>query len=520
LALLSLAQLMVVLDATVANIALPFIGADLDIGGADLTWIVSGYALVFGGLLLLGGRLADLYGRRRIFMVGLSVFAGASLLGGLASQAWMLYAARGLQGLGAALASPASLALITSTFRAGKERNQALAVYAAMSGVGAALGLILGGWLTGMDSVFGVDVDGWRLTLLINVPIGLGGALASLRLLPRSERYRSVLDVPGAITATFGLLGIVFGLNRAAQGDFGWGHGQTIGALTAGAVLMVVFILIELRAEHPLLPFRVFASKTRAASYAGMMLLPGAMLAMFFFLSLYIQSVMGYGPLKAGAAFLPFSVGIMLVAGALTALVSKVDPRYPVTLGVLMCAAGLFGLSRLSVDDSAAGVMQTVGAGDFLGENVNYWTQILPYISLMALGMGTVFVTLTLTAMHRLEPEDHGVGSGVLNTVQQVGSAMGLAVLGTVSAHFADIHAEKITPDLLNALGTKDGLEPLAAIGSLPAGATHAFLTATLILLACAVVVATLLDVKHTELATETEMVDEVEATTLEVESA
>ena len=224
LVLISIAQLMVVLDATIANIALPFIGKDLDISGTNLTWIVTGYSLVFGGLLLLGGRLADLYGRRRIFMIGLVVFAVASLLGGLAQSELLLLSARGLQGFGAALASPAALALITTTFPAGPARNRAFAIYAAMSGAGAAVGLILGGWLTGTDfSLFGTDVHGWRMTFLINVPIGIVTAFLAPRFLPESETHPGQLDIPGAITGTAGLLAIVYGLTHAGNPNYGWG---------------------------------------------------------------------------------------------------------------------------------------------------------------------------------------------------------------------------------------------------------------------------------------------------------
>ncbi len=315
LVLISIAQLMVVLDATIANIALPFIGKDLDISGINLTWIVTGYTLVFGGFLLLGGRLADLYGRRRIFMIGLVVFAVGSLLGGLAQSELLLLGARGIQGFGAALASPAALALITTTFPAGPARNRAFAVYAAMSGAGAAVGLILGGWLTGSNlDLLGLDIHGWRLTFLINVPIGIVAALLAPRFLPESESHPGQLDIPGAITGTAGLLAIVFGLTHAGNPTYGWSDPWTITSLIAGAVLIALFVAVESRVAHPLLPFRIFANQTRAASFVAMALLPAAMFAMFFFLSLFIQNVMGYSPLKTGVAFLPFSVGIVISA--------------------------------------------------------------------------------------------------------------------------------------------------------------------------------------------------------------
>src|SRR6188472_2145330 len=354
LVLISIAQLMVVLDATIANIALPFFGKDLDITGTNLTWIVTGYSLVFGGLLLLGGRLADLYGRRRIFMIGLVVFAVASLLGGLAQSELLLLSARGLQGFGAALASPAALALITTTFPAGPARNRAFAIYAAMSGAGAAVGLILGGWLTGLDiSMFNRE-DGWRLTFLINVPIGIAAALLAPRLLNESQSRPGQLDVPGAVLGTGGLLALVYGLTRAGNAAYGWHDGLTIASLFASVALLVVFFMVESRVAHPLLPFRIFMNRTRAASFVAMMLLPAAMFSMFFFLSLFIQNVMGYSPLKAGFAFPPFSICIIISATIVSQLANRIDPRYIAGVGTLMASAALFGFSRLSVPDSGA----------------------------------------------------------------------------------------------------------------------------------------------------------------------
>src|ERR1700712_333948 len=350
LVLISVAQLMVVLDGTIVNIALPFIQKDLDIASANLRWIVTGYALAFGSLLLLGGRLGDLFRRRKVFMIGLIVFGVASLLGGLATNEGLLLAARGLQGLGAALASPAALALITTTFPAGPMRNRAFAVYAAMSGVGAAVGLLLGGWLTGLDSVAGISVDGWRLTLLINAPIGVITALLAPRFLAESESHPGELDLPGAVTGTLGLLGLVYGLSRA--GTNGWGDTWTIASLVAGVGLLVFFLVTEARIEHPLLPVRVFPNRTRAASFVAMFFAPAAMFAMFFYLSQYIQTVMGFSPIKAGVAFLPFCFGLVAAAGISSSLVNRIDPRYLAGVGTLMAAAALWGFSRLPYDTS------------------------------------------------------------------------------------------------------------------------------------------------------------------------
>lgn len=498
LVLISIAQLMVVLDATIANIALPYIQQDLAISDANLSWIVTGYALAFGSLLLLGGRLADLYGRRRIFMVGLVIFAVASLLGGLATNEPLLLAARGLQGLGAALASPAALALITTTFPAGPARNRAFAVYAAMSGAGAAVGLILGGWLTGTSpEILDVVVDGWRLTFLINVPIGIVAALLSPRFLNESESHPGELDLPGAVTGTLGLLGVVYGLSRA--GTEGWSDTYTVASLVAGVALLLVFGIIESRVAHPLLPFRIFTSRTRAASFVAMFLAPAAMFAMFFFLSQYIQNVMGYSPLKAGVAFLPFTVGIVVGAGMASNLVNRINPRFISGVGTLLAAAALFGFSRLPYDTSFP-VRELTGT---------YLTDLLPYITLMAFGMGLTFVPVTLTAVHHLRAEDSGIGSGVLNTAQQVGGALGLAVLATVATQtFTDRGAELAkagaaaggqapSPEVM------EQMETIARLQIFTEGSTQAFLVGSILMLAASVVIWIFLDVKHEELATD-----------------
>ena len=508
LTLISLAQLMVVLDSTIANIALPFIGKDLDIDQANLQWIVTGYALTFGGFLLLGGRLADLYGRRRIFMIGVLVFALASLLGGIAQNEALLLAARAFQGTGAAMASPAALALITTTFPAGKERNRAFAVYAAMAGVGAAVGLILGGWLTGLDSPLGIA--GWRYTFLIVVPIGVFAAVLAPRYFDESERHSGWLDIPGAITGTGGLLAIVYGLSRAGDERYGWGDTTTIVSLVVGLALLGVFLLVESRVEHPLMPFRIFKSKNRAAAFAVMMIVPAAMFAMFFFLSLFIQQVVGYSPLHTGFAFLPFSVAMIISATTASKLIARVDPRFLSGVGTLLSAAALYGFSRITVPEDPASILASLptamgGQGVPIGDGVNYWTQILPFIVLMAFGMGLNFVPLTLVAVHHLRAQDTGIGSGVLNTMQQVGGALGLATLSTVSLHFAQTRADEIAPALSAAAPGMDqaALGQLAGLGAFTEGATMAFFTGSLMMLAASAIVWIFLDVKHEELATE-----------------
>ena len=498
LVLISVAQLMVVLDASIANIALPYIGSDLNIDDANLTWIVTGYALAFGGFLLLGGRLGDLYGRRRIFMTGLALFAIASLLGGFAQSEALLLGARGLQGLGAALASPAALALITTTFPAGPARNRAFAVYAMMSGAGAAVGLILGGWLTGLDPVLGLE--GWRWTFLINVPIGLVAAFLAPRFLNESESHPGWLDVPGAITGTLGLLGLVYGFTRAGERQYGWGDPWTIASLTAGVALLGIFALIESRVAHPLLPVRVFANRTRATSFFVMALVPAAMFAMFYFLSLFIQLVVGYSPLHTGFAFLPFSVGIVIGATVSSNLASRIDPRYIAGVGTLMATAALLGFSRLSVPDSVA---EVAANAPNIGSDVSYWTSIFPFIVLMSIGMGLTFVPLTLTAVHHIRAEDSGIGSGVLNTMQQVGGALGLAILSTVA-----LNASEGTRDTLFGAFVGQGMAPeqagqLAFVGAFTEGATAAFLVGAGLIALGSIAIWVFLNVKHEELATD-----------------
>jgi EmrB/QacA subfamily drug resistance transporter len=503
LVLISMAQLMVVLDASIANIALPYIGADLNISSANLTWIVTGYALAFGGLLLLGGRLGDLYGRRRVFMIGLATFAIASLLGGLAQNEGLLLASRGLQGLGAALASPAALALITTTFPAGPARNRAFAVYAAMSGAGAAVGLILGGWLTGTNSFLGlVDIDGWRMTFLINVPIGLIAAALAPRFLNESESHPGQLDIPGAITGTFGLLGLVYGFSRAGEAAHGWGDPWTIASLTAGVVLLAAFAFVESRVKHPLLPVRVFANRTRATSFLVMMVVPAAMFSMFYFLSLFIQLVMGYTPLHAGFAFLPFSFGIVIGAGVSSNLVNRIDARFIAGVGTMLAAVSLVGFSQISVPDSAGGILAAMQDGS-LGDSVNYWSSIFPFIVLMSIGMGAVFVPLTLTAVHHLRSEDSGIGSGVLNTMQQVGGALGLAILSTVALSAASDKKSELLGAFTQQGMSKEQAGQLAYLGSFTNGATAAFLVGAVLIAIGSLATWLFLNVKHEELATD-----------------
>ncbi|XAS75907.1 DHA2 family efflux MFS transporter permease subunit [Dermatophilaceae bacterium Sec6.4] len=411
LIVIAFAQLMIVLDATIVNIALPRIQSDASIGltqADQVQWVVTSYALALGSLLLLGGRLGDLFGRRKMFVAGIAIFSVASLLGGLAPTGILLISARVLQGVGAALAQPAALALINTTFPVGKERNRAMAVYAAMSGMGAAIGLILGGFLT--------QALGWEWTFFINVPIGVGVALAAPRVLVESEGSDARLDIPGAVTATLGLFGIVYGLSHAA--GHSWGDALSLVPLIAGVILVVAFFVIESRVEHPLLPLHIVTDRTRGVSLFAMLIVGAGLFAMFFFLGLFIQQVLGYSPIKTGVSFLPFSAGIVIAAGLATNLVSRVDPRWIAGTGAVLAAFGMWGFTHLSVDSG-------------------YWSHLFPYITIMAFGLGLVFIPLTLTATAGVKGDDAGAAASALNTMQQIGGAIGIAALSTVFAHAA-----------------------------------------------------------------------------------
>jgi EmrB/QacA subfamily drug resistance transporter len=476
LALISMAQLMVVLDGTIVNIALPHIQTDLGFSNASLPWVVNAYALAFGGLLLLGGRIGDILGRRKVFMFGVVLFGVASLLGGVAQNESMLLASRILQGLAAAAASPNALALITTTFPAGKERNRAMGVYAAMSGAGAAVGLILGGALTEAS---------WRWTFFINTPIGLIVAVLAIRFLGESARQTGKFDLPGAITGTVGLTSLVYGLTHAAQS--GWGDATTIAFIAAGVILIAAFLSIEARSRHALMPFRILANRTRGVSFFVMLIVGAAMFSMFYFLGIFIQNIMGYSALKTGFAFLPFSFGIVVAAQVASALISRIDPRWISGAGAALTAGGMFGFSQLEVDST-------------------YFTHLLPFILLLSFGMGLIFVPLTLTAVSGVANEDSGVGSAVLNTVQQIGGAIGLALLGTVSTTAIKDKFAELAPGLAAAQSGQSPEQIKQLQGQVQAVATtHGFTTAfTLsgfIILGAAIFTVIGLSVKHDDLA-------------------
>ncbi|MDT0278292.1 MFS transporter [Blastococcus goldschmidtiae] len=417
LAVIAVAQLMVVLDVSIVNIAIPEAGADLGISTANIQWVVTAYTLAFGGLLLLGGRIADFIGRKRTFLIGLLGFAGASALGGLAPNQELLFAARALQGGFAALLAPAALSLLTVTFTEPRERARAFGVFGAISGGGAAIGLILGGVLT--------EYASWRWTLGVNVPIAIVAAVFAIGLISESRatgdrRY----DVPGVLLSTAGLVSLVYGFSKAAEAGVGWRDPVTLAFLGAAAVLLVGFVLYERRASHPLLPLRVVLDRNRGGSYLVFLLVGAGLFSMFLFLTFYFQETLGYTPLESGFAFLPFSGGIILGAGIVAQLLPRVGPRPLIVAGLALAVLGMLWLTRI-------------------GESSAFVTDVLPAEIALSFGMAMVFVPTSSTALVGISSHDAGIASAMLNTAQQVGGSLGLALLNTfyasaVSGRLAD----------------------------------------------------------------------------------
>jgi len=421
LVLVCLAQFMVVLDATIVNVALPSIQADLDMSESGLQWVVNAYALMFGGFLLLGGRAGDLIGRKRVFLAGLVLFTAASLLCALANGETWLILARGLQGLGAALVSPAALSIVTTTFREGKERTQALGVWAAIAVGGGAVGLVLGGLL--------VETLSWPWIFFVNVPVGIAAFFVSLRFVPESkdEHAHKSFDVAGAISVTAGLIALVYGIVRSAES--GWGSGEVLGFLALATVLLVGFVLIERRSAEPLVRLSIFSVRTVRGANAAMFVVAAGLFAMFFFNTLYVQRVLGFSPLEAGFAFVPFTAGVIVGAALSQKLVPALGAREVPLIGAALGAVGLLLFLRLTPDSS-------------------YVTDLLPGILLTSVGMGLVFVPITLIATSGVPVDDAGLASGLFNTSQQIGGALGLALLSTLAANRTD--------DELASLGTQN----------------------------------------------------------------
>jgi EmrB/QacA subfamily drug resistance transporter len=406
LILLCVAQFVVVLDASIVNVALPTIGEALDFTESNLPWVVNAYVLTFGGFLLLGGRMADLLGRRRVFMAGLVLFALASLAGGLANTSGQLIAARAVQGLGAAILSPAALSIVTTTFQDGAERNKALGVWGAVAGSGGAAGVLLGGVLT--------DGLGWEWVLWVNVPIGLAAAAIAPTLLAesRASGERRHFDVAGAVSVTAGLSLLVYALVDA--NNAGWGSAQTIGLLAISAALLIAFVVIERRAPSPLMPFSIFRLRTLTGANVVGVLVGASLFSMFFFISLYMQQVLGYSAIKAGLSYLPLAVSIILAAGIASQLVTKTGFKPVLATGMALIAVALVWFSQISVDGSFV--------SDILGPSL-----------LAAVGLGFSFVTTTIAAVSGVQDREAGLASGLINTSQQVGGALGLAILSAIS---------------------------------------------------------------------------------------
>ena len=418
LLVIAIASLMVVLDASIVNIALPQAQKALHISDANRQWVVTAYSLAFGSLLLLGGRIADFVGRKKVFIIGLIGFAGASALGGIASTQALLFAARGLQGAFAAMLAPAALSLINVTFTLPKERARAFGVYGAISGGGAAIGLILGGTLT--------EYANWRWCLGVNVPIAIIAVLLAIPFIHESKAPgdRSY-DIPGAVTVTVGLLSLVYGFSQAV--GHGWGNSSTYRYFIFSAILLAAFLILESKVKNPLLPLRVLTERNRGGSYISSILVGTGLFAMFLFLSIYMQTFLGYSSLRAGFAFLPFSAGVIVFAGVASQLLPKIGPRPLMVVGLTGGAIGLLYLSRITPTSS-------------------YTTAILPALIIMSSGLALFFIPTASTGLHNSGEHDAGVASAVLNTSQQIGGSLGAALLNTlaISSTTAYIKSHKV----------------------------------------------------------------------------
>ena len=397
---------MVVLDSSIVNIAIPSAKRDLGITDANQQWVITAYTLAFGSLLLLGGRIGDFVGRKKVFIIGLTGFAAASALGGIASTQGLLFASRALQGVFGALLAPAALSIISVTFKVPSERAKAFGVIGAISGGGAAIGLILGGTLT--------EYFSWRWCLGVNTPIAiLAGTLAAKYVHESHAEGNRTYDIPGVITATAGLFSLTYGFNEAAHK--GWSDGHTISFLVAAFILLGIFISIERKVANPLLPLRVVSERNRGGSYLGSLVVGAGLFSMFLFLGLYLQVILGYSPLKSGFAFLPFTAGIIVFAGIASQLLPKFGPKPLMVPGLLAAAVGLILLTRITPETS-------------------YVTHVLPSLLIMSSGMALVFIPLTSTSLHAVSNHDTGVASAMVNTSQQIGGSLGTALLNTISA--------------------------------------------------------------------------------------
>jgi EmrB/QacA subfamily drug resistance transporter len=418
LVVISMAQLMLVLDELIVNTALPHIQQALHFSGTGLEWVITGYAVTFGGLLMLGGRAGDILGRRRMFSAGIGIFTLASLLGGLATHSWLLIIARILQGTGAAIAAPAALSLIAVTFPEGRLRTRALGVYAAMTGMGGGVGLIAGGLLTTYAS--------WRWVFFVNVPIGLLLASGARYVLPESQRYPRRWDLPGASAGTAGFALLIYGLTRGATGPDGvshWADTPTILALSGAAAALTAFMIIEARSAQPLLPLWIFADRNRAGVYLILLCLASTLFGMFFFLTLFTQVVWDYSALRGGLAYLPFVGGFIIFAGICSKIVPRLGARIPMTTGAVLAPASMFWLARVH-------------------EHSHYLTGVMLPLLVFAAAAGLIFVPLTMALVAGIADEHSGVASSMFNAGQQVGGAVGLAVIGSVAWTVVNNHVK------------------------------------------------------------------------------
>ncbi|GAB3349188.1 MFS transporter [Modestobacter lapidis] len=485
LAVIAVTVLMVILDATIVNIALPAVTADLGVSAANQQWIVTAYTLTFGGFLLLGGRIADFWGRKRTYLVGAAGFAVASALGGLATNEVMLFGARALQGVFGALLAPASLALLTVLFTDARERAKAFAVYGAIAGGGSAVGLLLGGVLT--------EYADWRWCFWVNVPVAIVAIVAAIPVVPESKAPgETSYDIPGAVLVTLGLASLVYGFTRVAEAsqenavtgstDSAWTNGPALTFIVVGLLLIAAFVVVELRVRNPLLPMRLVLDRNRGGAYLTSTLVGAGLIGAFFFLSLYFQQVLGYEPVVAGFASLPVTLGVLIAAGAASALVLKTGPRPLMVLGGLLAAAGLFVLSFLTVDSS-------------------FWALPFPGQLLLGLGLGFTFVPLSNLALIGAGEHDAGAASAMLNATQQVGASIGTALLATISVG-------AVTSALADRVAAGgDPRDPALGLAAQVDGYTTAFTWAAGLLVAGALVSAALIKATKDDLPAEGAMV-------------
>jgi EmrB/QacA subfamily drug resistance transporter len=472
-------QLMVVLDITIVNIALPHIQSSLNFSTTSLSWVVSAYTLTFGGLLLLGGRAGDILGRRRVFVFGVLLFALASLLGGLSQTSGQLLAARALQGAGGAIASPTALALITTTFTEGPARNRAFGVFAAVSAGGGAIGLLAGGIL--------VEWLDWRWVFFVNVPIALLIVLATPRHIKESERHPGHFDLTGALTSTLGMVSLVYGFIRAAQE--GWRDRFTLASFGAAVLLLTTFILVERRSKQPITPLHMFSDRNRAGTYGIMLSLAAAIFGMFFFLTLFVQNVLDFSPLRAGLAFLPVSAVIAVGAGIASQLLPKYGPKPFMVTGAILAATGLSWLTQTDIHSTYPG-------------------SILGPMLIFGLGMGMNFVSLTLMAVSGVPKHESGAASGMLNTTQQVGGSLGLSILVTVFGTASRNEAQEQIPRFMAQAGPRERLF-FEHTGQLPppwgdevltSGVSAAFIVAAIFAVIAAVIALLAIQVRPADL--------------------